>query len=54
MNNLPFAFRILAHGTWLRRFGGDLNVIDRPLRLDGETCTIVGVLPATRDPPIFP
>jgi len=43
---------ILVHRTWMRRFGGDPNVIDRPLRLDGDTYTVVGVLPASFDAPL--
>ena len=37
---------ILDHGFWLRRFAGDTNIIGRVLRLDGETVTVVGVMPA--------
>jgi putative ABC transport system permease protein len=37
---------ILDHGFWLRRFAGDTNIIGRVLRLDGESVTVVGVMPA--------
>jgi putative ABC transport system permease protein len=37
---------ILDHGFWLRRFAGDTNIIGRGLRLDGESVTVVGVMPA--------
>ncbi len=36
---------ILDHGFWLRRFAGDTNIIGRVLRLDGESVTVVGVMP---------
>ena len=36
---------VLAHATWQERFGGDPNVIDRRLTLDGVDHRIVGVLP---------
>lgn len=37
---------ILSYGLWQRRFGGESNVIDQSLTLDGENYTIVGVMPA--------
>lgn len=37
---------ILDHGFWLRRFAGDTNIVGRALRLDGESVTVVGVMPA--------
>jgi putative ABC transport system permease protein len=37
---------ILSHRLWLRRFGGDRNVIGQQVRMDGETYTVVGVLPS--------
>jgi putative ABC transport system permease protein len=36
---------ILDYGLWQRRFGGDPNVIGRALTINGESYTIVGVLP---------
>ncbi len=36
---------VLSHGLWTRRFGGDPNVLGSPIVLNGETFTIVGVLP---------
>lgn len=36
---------VLNHGFWLRQFSGDTNVLGRTLRLDGETVTVIGVLP---------
>lgn len=37
---------ILDHGFWQRRFAGDTNIIGRVLRLDGESVTVIGVMPA--------
>ena len=38
---------ILTHALWQRRFGANPNVIGQPLTIDGETFTIIGVLPAS-------
>jgi predicted permease len=35
---------VLSHGTWVTRFNSDPQVVDKPLSLDGEPYTIVGVL----------
>jgi putative ABC transport system permease protein len=37
---------VLGHGLWRRRFGADPSVVGRDVRLDGETYTVVGVMPA--------
>jgi putative ABC transport system permease protein len=36
---------VLSHRLWQSRFAGDRAVLGRTLRLDGETVTIVGVMP---------
>ena len=36
---------VLSEGLWRRRYGGDEGVIGRSVQLDGETRTVVGVLP---------
>jgi len=36
---------ILSHAAWKSRFGGDPRVLGRTVTLDGESFTIVGVLP---------
>ena len=36
---------VLSHGLWRRQFGGDPNIIGRPLAVDGAPCIVVGVLP---------
>ncbi|HEY3581906.1 MAG TPA: ABC transporter permease [Pyrinomonadaceae bacterium] len=37
---------VLDYGFWQGKFGGDRGVIGRQLTIDGESYTIVGVLPA--------
>jgi predicted permease len=37
---------VLSHSLWMRRFGGNTNVIGTSLRLDDRSHTIIGVLPA--------
>ena len=36
---------VLTHGLWQRRFGADPSVIGRILTLNGDSYTVVGVLP---------
>lgn len=36
---------ILTYGFWRSQFGGDRNVLGKPIRLDGNIVTIIGVLP---------
>jgi len=36
---------LLNHAFWLRRFNADPGWVGRTLRLDGETVTVVGVMP---------
>ncbi len=38
---------MLDHTFWQRRFAGDPGIVGRTLRLDGETVTIIGVMPPT-------
>ena len=42
---------ILSHGLWQRWFGGDRNVIGRAVKLNGESYTVLGVMPPTFDFP---
>ncbi len=37
---------ILSYGLWMRRFGGDPNVLGRVIRLNESSFTVIGVLPA--------
>jgi putative ABC transport system permease protein len=36
---------VLGYSLWRRRFGGDTAAVGRPARFDGQTYTIVGVMP---------
>ena len=42
---------VVSNGFWQRQLAGDPAVIGRTIRLDGETYTIVGVMPADFDFP---
>src|SRR5437899_3195599 len=37
---------ILTYGLWQRRFGGDRGVLGRAVTLDGETYTVIWVMPS--------
>jgi len=37
---------VLSHGLWQRRFGSDPGIIGQALTLDGESHTVIGVMPA--------
>jgi predicted permease len=38
---------LLAHGTWMRRYGGDPAMVGRSIVLNGQAYEIAGVLPGT-------
>jgi len=38
---------ILSQGLWQRRFGGDQKVLNQPITLDGQSYTVIGVMPAS-------
>jgi putative ABC transport system permease protein len=38
---------ILTYGLWQRRFGGDPAIVGKALTLNGESYTVIGVLPAS-------
>ncbi|MFQ5930227.1 MAG: ABC transporter permease, partial [Acidobacteriota bacterium] len=37
---------VISHGLWQRRFGGDADLIGKPILLDGQAFTVVGILTA--------
>jgi predicted permease len=36
---------VLAHSLWMRRYGGDRNVIGKTIQLDAQPYVVIGVLP---------
>ncbi len=36
---------LLGYGLWQRQFGADPGVVGRAIRLDEQSCTVIGVLP---------
>jgi putative ABC transport system permease protein len=38
---------VISHSLWQRRFGGDPEVLNKTLTLDGQVCAVVGVMPAS-------
>ncbi|HKG23745.1 MAG TPA: ABC transporter permease, partial [Blastocatellia bacterium] len=38
---------ILSHGLWQRRFGSDPSILDRTITLNGNTYSVIGILPPT-------
>lgn len=45
---------VLSEGLWRTRFGGDPHILGRSIRLDQQAFTVVGVMPAVFQVPIFP
>jgi predicted permease len=44
---------VLSHRVWQRRFAGDPTIVGRTIRLDGVNVTVIGVMPATFEYPLF-
>jgi predicted permease len=40
---------LLSHGFWERRFASDPQIVGKPLRLNDQLYTVVGVMPSTFD-----
>ena len=40
---------VLTYGFWQEHFGGDLNVVGKTFALDGQTQTVIGVMPVDFD-----
>jgi putative ABC transport system permease protein len=36
---------VLSYGLWKERYGGDASLVGKPIRVDGEDFTVVGVMP---------
>jgi len=36
---------LLSHALWQNRFGGDVNILNRWISLDGRRCSVIGVMP---------
>ncbi len=36
---------VLSHGLWLRQFGGNPEIVGKPITLSGNVYTIIGVMP---------
>jgi putative ABC transport system permease protein len=43
---------ILSHGLWETRFAGDPRIVGRQIKVGGESCTVVGVMPASFQLPL--
>lgn len=43
---------ILSDGYWRRRFGADSGIVGRSIRLDDQSYTVTGIMPATFDFPL--
>jgi putative ABC transport system permease protein len=36
---------VLSYGLWRRRYGADRGLLGKPIKINGESCTVVGVMP---------
>jgi predicted permease len=44
---------ILSHGLWQRRFGSDPKIVGQPVNLNGESYSVIGVMPPGIELPGF-
>lgn len=42
---------VLKHSFWRQRFGADVNIVNQLIRLDGQSFTVIGVMPPEFDYP---
>lgn len=42
----PSRVVVISHGFWQRRFGADPSIVNREIRVQGATRTVIGVMPA--------
>jgi predicted permease len=42
---------LISHGLWQRRFGGDSALLERAVSINGNKCTVIGILPPEFDFP---
>src|SRR4029077_15651277 len=43
---------LVSHGTWQRRFGGDLQLIGKTIQLNQREYTVIGIMPKDFDYPV--
>jgi putative ABC transport system permease protein len=43
---------VIADGLWRRRFGADPEILGKPIRLDNEDYTVVGIIPGKSEFPV--
>jgi putative ABC transport system permease protein len=36
---------VLSYGLWQRAYGGETSILGRDIRLNGQACTVIGVMP---------
>ncbi|HUF47410.1 MAG TPA: ABC transporter permease, partial [Vicinamibacterales bacterium] len=44
---------LISHGLWVRRFAADPSIVGRPVSLNGRAHTVLGVMPASFEFPVF-
>ncbi len=44
-------FAVLTYGMWTTHFGADRSIVGRDIRVNGEPCQVIGVLPADFEVP---
>ncbi|HEX7252456.1 MAG TPA: ABC transporter permease [Thermoanaerobaculia bacterium] len=37
---------VMSDGLWRRRFGADRSIVGKTIRLDGQACQVIGIMPA--------